>query len=91
VREVVGLIPLGRRMVEIIQGTHAGGAGRTRALGGGVGGEAEVTMTGGVAKNPGVVKELEDRLGIRMNIPAEPQTVGALGAALIARERGPVK
>ena len=40
---------------------------------------------------PGVVKELEDRLGVRMNIPAEPQTVGALGAALIARERGPVK
>ena len=89
--EVVGLIHQGRRKEEIIQGIHAAVAGRTRALVGRVGVEAEVTMTGGVAKNPGVVKELEDRLGIRMNIPAEPQTVGALGAALIARERGPVK
>ena len=56
-----------------------------------VGIEAEVTMTGGVAKNQGVVRELEQRVGHPFNLPEEPQTVGALGAALIAADRGPIE
>ena len=86
--EVVGLIHQGLKREDIIRGIHAAVAGRTRALVGRVGVEPEVTMTGGVAKNPGVVKELADRIGAPMNIPAEPQTVGALGAALIAKDKG---
>ncbi len=42
--------------------------------------------TGGVAKNEGVVRALEDRLGVKMFIPPEPQIIGALGAALLARD-----
>jgi len=34
------------------------------------------------------VTELSDRLGHPLNLPAEPQTAGALGAALIAWEQG---
>jgi len=86
--EVVGLIHQGQNKKDIIRGIHAAVADRTRALAGRVGVAAEVTMTGGVAKNPGVVKELAERLGLALNIPAEPQIVGALGAALIARDRG---
>ncbi len=47
----------------------------------------EVAMTGGVAKNSIVVKELEERWGLRFaHLGVDPQVVGALGAALIARD-----
>jgi activator of 2-hydroxyglutaryl-CoA dehydratase len=51
-----------------------------------VGSEEEFTMTGGVAKNKGVVLALEQMLNTKFNIPDEPQIVGALGAALIGLE-----
>jgi len=38
-----------------------------------------------VAKNKGVVLLLEERLGQSVNLYDEPQIVGALGAALLAR------
>ena len=41
---------------------------------------------GGGAKNRGMHKALEDRLGMKMYVPQEPQFVIALGAALIAKE-----
>jgi activator of 2-hydroxyglutaryl-CoA dehydratase len=41
-------------------------------------------MTGGVAKNLGVVKALEEKLEASINIPEEPQIAGALGAAYLA-------
>jgi activator of 2-hydroxyglutaryl-CoA dehydratase len=44
-------------------------------------------MTGGVAKNPGVVKAVEERIGSKLYICEEPEIVGALGAALYALER----
>jgi activator of 2-hydroxyglutaryl-CoA dehydratase len=46
-----------------------------------------VMMSGGVAKNIGVVRALESQLGTTLLIPEEPQLVGALGAALIALEK----
>ena len=49
--------------------------------------EADFSISGGVAKNIGVVKRLENRLGLKAYIAFEPQIVGALGAALFARDR----
>jgi predicted CoA-substrate-specific enzyme activase len=46
-----------------------------------------VVMTGGVAKNIGVVRALEKKLGTSLLIPEEPQIIGALGAALVAAKR----
>jgi activator of 2-hydroxyglutaryl-CoA dehydratase len=54
-----------------------------------VGIEEVVTLTGGVAKNEGVARALEERLGVKMFIPPEPQIIGALGAALLARDLPP--
>ena len=51
-----------------------------------IGLEEPVCMTGGVAKNLGVVKALEENLNIRISIPDEPQITGALGAALLAQK-----
>lgn len=84
--EVVSLVARGEPVEDIVAGLCRAVAERTRALAQRVGIAPEVTMTGGVAKNLGVVHALEELLDQKFNIPAEPQIVGALGAALFARE-----
>ncbi len=48
--------------------------------------EKDVAITGGGAKNIGLVKALEQRIGFPVVVPPEPLITGALGAALIAGE-----
>ena len=84
--EVVSLVAEGHPVKEIIRGIHDSIAERTASLVNRVGLAKDVVMTGGVAKNIGVVRSLEERLGVSLHIPDEPQIVGALGAALIAWE-----
>jgi activator of 2-hydroxyglutaryl-CoA dehydratase len=44
-------------------------------------------MTGGVVQyNPYITELIENKLNMKIKIPPEPQTIGALGAALIAME-----
>jgi len=85
--EVVGLVAAGHETRDILKAIHSAIAGRVAALGGRVGIEPEVVMTGGVAKNIGVVRVLEEKIGSELTVPAEPQIVGAVGAALIAAEK----
>ena len=57
-----------------------------------VGVEDAVSMSGGVAKNAAVRRELERILGVRLRAcPVDPQVVGALGAALLAERAGGVR
>ncbi len=86
--EVISLIASGAAPEDIARGIHAAVADRVAALAERVGIVPPVVMTGGVAKNPGARKALEERFGLSLLVPAEPQTAGALGAALIAREKG---
>jgi benzoyl-CoA reductase subunit A len=51
-----------------------------------VGTEEEFVISGGIAKNVGIVQRLAKTLGMKPNICFEPQIVGALGAAIFARE-----
>lgn len=85
--EVVALIGQGKPREEIARGLLESVAERTAALVSRVGLEPPVLMTGGVAKNAGVVRALSERLGVKVAVPPEPQIVGALGAALIAWSR----
>lgn len=84
--EVVSLIAADQPREVIIRGLHDAVADRVMGLVQRVGFEEEVALTGGVAKNGGVVRALEERLRVKLFIPPEPQIIGALGAALIARE-----
>ncbi len=84
--EVVSLIAENQPKEVIIRGLHDSIADRIVGMVHRVGIEAEITLTGGVAKNQGVVRALEDRLGFNLFIPPEPQIIGALGAALLARD-----
>ncbi len=51
-----------------------------------IGAEPELSISGGIAKNSGVVSRLEKRLGMSALIADEPQIIGAVGAALFARD-----
>jgi ferredoxin len=49
--------------------------------------EKEFSITGGIAKNKGMVAKLRDKVGLEPLLCDDPQIVGALGAALFAVER----
>ena len=83
--EVVSLIADNQPQEVIIRGLHDAIADRILGMVRRVGVEEKVTLTGGVAKNEGVVLALEERLGVKVFVPPEPQIIGALGAALLAR------
>jgi predicted CoA-substrate-specific enzyme activase len=84
--EVISLIALNKEKCDIAHGIHKAIAGKAYSLMKRVGLEGEFMMTGGVAKNPGVVKAVEDKIGESLFICEEPEIVGALGAALFAME-----
>ncbi len=85
--EVISLLAEGKDVQDIVAGLHRAIAKRVSGLVRQIGIAEDVVMTGGVAKNKGVVKALEDELGVRINVPDEPQIVGAYGAGIIAREK----
>ncbi len=88
--EVVSLIGEGAEVGQIVGGLHRAVAQRTHALLRRVAPDAAglpVAMSGGVARNAGVVRALSTLLGQEIGVPAAPDMVGALGAALSARER----
>ncbi|MFQ5987101.1 MAG: BadF/BadG/BcrA/BcrD ATPase family protein, partial [Thermoplasmata archaeon] len=62
-------------------------ADRTLALLRQVGLEEEVTLTGGLSLNPGVVLALEDRLGMKINATPDSPFAGAIGAAYLGHWR----
>lgn len=82
--EVVNLVAQNKDRCDIVKGICDSVAGKTVALLDRLGREGPYMMTGGVAKNIGVVRCIERRLGEQVFVPDEPQVVGALGAALFA-------
>src|SRR3990172_20626 len=86
--EAVALMKDGASKADILAGLHEGISARVLALLKRVGIEEKFVITGGIAKNVGVVRKVEDKLGgLKATIPAEPQIAGALGAALFALDR----
>ncbi len=85
--EVISLIARGCDKKDIIRGLHQAIARRVAGMVGQVGLREPGVMSGGVARNTGVVQALNEQLGTRLLIPAEPQIVGALGAAILAHDR----
>jgi len=83
--EVVSLVARNHPKEEIIRGLHRAIVNRVWSMVRGIGVQGAVTMTGGVAKNTGVVSLLEEKLGQPIHVHSEPQIIGALGAALLAR------
>jgi len=85
--EVISLVAQARPIEDILNGIHQSICYRLTGLLDQVGIEPEVTMTGGVAKNSGIVYKIQRKINLKINLPHEPQLVGALGAALMAKEQ----
>jgi len=83
--EVISLIAKGEFRENIIAGIHEAIASRVVAMANRVGFNARVMMTGGVAKNTGVVKALEQKIGQKIHVSDKSQLTGAIGAAIIAQ------
>ena len=84
--EIVSLIGHGIDKNKIIKGLIYSIATRITSMVERIGLEEPVCMTGGVAKNLGVVRALEEKLDTKISIPDEPQITGALGAAYLAQK-----
>ena len=85
-QEVVAKLAEGVPLPDIIAGLHEAIAARIYSMVGRLKIEREVALTGGGAKNIGLVKALEARLGFPVLVPPEPLLTGAIGAALLGRD-----
>ncbi len=85
-REVVAKLSDGVPLPDIIAGLHEAIAARIYGMVGRLKIEREVALTGGGAKNIGLVKALEAKLGYSVLVPPEPLLTGAIGAALLGRD-----
>lgn len=84
--EVVSLIAQNKKTDDIVHGLNKAVAAKTASLAKRVGGEDKYMMTGGVSKNQGLVRTLEEKLGTELVISDKAQLCGALGAALFAAD-----
>lgn len=80
----------GNKLEDILYGVHISIASRSIGLLRRVGIEQEVTFTGGVSLNEGMVKCIEEQLGSKVNTAPMTMYCGAMGAAEFAREKAMV-
>ena len=85
--EVISLIAQNKEKADIANGVCHSIANKSYSLMKRVGLDPEFMMTGGVAKNPGVVRAVEEKIGAKLYICPEPEIVGAVGAALYALDQ----
>jgi (R)-2-hydroxyacyl-CoA dehydratese activating ATPase len=84
--EAISRVAEGFRKEDIIAGVNNALADKTASLANRVGLEEPVAMSGGGGLNIGLIKSIEERLGVRLLVPRQPQLVTALGAAIIVEE-----
>ncbi len=85
--DIMSYLAQGKKVEDILGGVHSAIAARTISLVRRVGIGEEVTFTGGVSLNVGMVRALEGKLGMKLNVSPESHFMGAIGASLLALER----
>ena len=85
--DILSYLAQGKKSEDILAGVHLAIAKRTVSLARRVPIEPEITMTGGVARNIGMVRALEQVLGQPLRISPDAHFMGAIGAALFALEK----
>lgn len=85
--EIINHVTNGQTVENILHGVHQSLVSRALALMKRVGLEEDITFVGGVARQKGMVKALEESLNKKVNVNGEPEMVGALGAAILALHR----
>jgi (R)-2-hydroxyacyl-CoA dehydratese activating ATPase len=85
--DILSYLANGKTPADILGGVHLAIAKRTLSLARRVNIEPEITMTGGVARNVGMVHALEEVLGATLNVSPDAHFIGAVGAAIFALEK----
>jgi len=86
--EVITYVNQGRNRADIVAGIARSVAAKVSSLVRRISLEPEVALVGGVALNAGVRSFVEDELGLKLvGLDGDPRILGALGAALVAREK----
>jgi predicted CoA-substrate-specific enzyme activase len=85
-QEVTSQLANGEPVASLVAGIHEAVATRIYSLVQKLKVERDVAITGGGAKNIGLVNALEKMFGFFLLVPPEPLITGALGAALIGKE-----
>ena len=87
--EVISLVGEGKPMDEIAAGIEFSVAKRCFVMAKKAGATDSITLTGGCAKNAGLKDAIEKVLHLKViDLPIDPQLMGALGAAEFARQKG---
>ncbi len=84
--EVVSLIGSGEKIEDICAGLFRAIVKRIASMYGRLGSPKPLVFTGGVARNQGVVRAMEQALNTSIIIPEIPDIMGAYGAAIFALE-----
>ena len=85
--EAISRVSEGVSKEDILAGVHKALANKISSLLDRVGLEERCAISGGGGLNVGLIKSLEEKLGIQLLVPPQPQFITALGAAIIAEER----
>src|SRR4030043_80909 len=85
-QEVASSLAQGIPISDLLAGVHQSLADRICRMVNRLKVEAAVVVTGGGAKNKGLLKALSEQLGREILVPEEPLITGALGAALLGKE-----
>ncbi|MBZ5701731.1 MAG: acyl-CoA dehydratase activase [Acidobacteriia bacterium] len=85
--DILSYLAQGKKAEDVLSGVNLAIARRTISLARRVPVEPAITMTGGVSRNVGMVKALEDVLGMKLQISPLAHFAGAMGAALYALEK----
>ena len=86
--EVIGQFAQGTAKQDIAAGIHISVAKRVASMAKRIQIAEPIAFCGGVALNPAVKMALEQELQMKLYVPKYPQFTGAIGAALIAQEKG---
>ena len=84
--EAVTRVSQGASKEDILAGVHKALADKISALADRVGLEEPCAISGGGGLNVGLIKRVEETLGVQLLVPPQPQLITALGAAIIAEE-----
>jgi (R)-2-hydroxyacyl-CoA dehydratese activating ATPase len=85
--EAISRVAEGIPKEDILAGVLQALAERIAAFADRIGLEEPCAVCGGGALNAGLVQKIEEKLGVRLQVPPQPQIINALGAAVIAEEQ----
>ena len=85
--EIINNIAEGIPIQDILMGIFLSLSQRTQALMRYVGVAPEVTLVGGLVHNPGMIRALEQTVGMKVNVRPEAHQAAALGAAALGYAR----